>query len=246
MPPSLGTPLGLAQRKRASPRGEAGTSGDGGISWVFSSCGASIRFLTRYNRELSEPLMWCQGSQVSMHVVRGPFSPFTPRPHQGSCQSSSRNRSPGGAPGRALPTRKSQRSGVSRPMSPQLRGPPCDPGWVCTPELGHPSPVLGDSPLRSQPSGPGSRGCGGARGDPGPAALLPGYPCGPSPGPLHLPAQTRVASGFPPSLQLQRPQARGSRLGTRRAREPPETGYLGDSCCGGGGSSSSVDVSRQL
>ena len=90
------------------------------------------------------------------------------------------------------------------------------------------------------------RGCGGARGDPGPAALLPGYPCGPSPGPLHLPAQTRVASGFPPSLQLQRPQARGSRLGTRRAREPPETGYLGDSCCGGGGSSSSVDVSRQL
>ena len=28
-------------------------------TWVFSSCGASIRFLTRYNGELREPLVWC-------------------------------------------------------------------------------------------------------------------------------------------------------------------------------------------
>ena len=30
---------------------------DGGVSWVFSSCGASIRFLTRYDGELREPLV---------------------------------------------------------------------------------------------------------------------------------------------------------------------------------------------
>ena len=28
-------------------------------------------FLTRYDRELREPLVWRQGSQVSMHVARG-------------------------------------------------------------------------------------------------------------------------------------------------------------------------------
>ena len=47
---------------------------DGGASWFFSSCGASVGFLTRYNWELREPLMWCQGSQVSMRVVRGSAS----------------------------------------------------------------------------------------------------------------------------------------------------------------------------
>ncbi|CAN0186367.1 unnamed protein product [Rangifer tarandus platyrhynchus] len=58
--------------------------------------------------------------------------------------------------------------------------------------------------------------------DPSPAALLPGHPRGPPPGPLHLPALTRVAAGLPPSLisplEL---QARGGRRGTRRAKEHP-------------------------
>ena len=30
-------------------------------------------FLTRYDRELREPLVWCQGSQVSIRVARGPL-----------------------------------------------------------------------------------------------------------------------------------------------------------------------------
>ena len=44
---------------------------DGGVSWVFPSCGASVGFLTRYDGELREPLVWRQGSQVSMRVARG-------------------------------------------------------------------------------------------------------------------------------------------------------------------------------
>ena len=44
---------------------------DGGILWVFSRCGDSVGFLTRYDRELREPLVWRQGCQVSMRVVRG-------------------------------------------------------------------------------------------------------------------------------------------------------------------------------
>ena len=44
---------------------------DGGVSWVFSSCSISVGFLTRYDGELREPLLWHQGSQVSMCVVRG-------------------------------------------------------------------------------------------------------------------------------------------------------------------------------
>ena len=44
---------------------------DGGVSWVFSSCEAIVGFLMRYNGELREPLVWCQGSQVSMRVARG-------------------------------------------------------------------------------------------------------------------------------------------------------------------------------
>ena len=31
---------------------------DGGILWVFSSCGASVGFHTRYDGELREPLVW--------------------------------------------------------------------------------------------------------------------------------------------------------------------------------------------
>ena len=47
---------------------------DGGVSWVFPSCGASVWFLTRYDGELREPLMWRQGSQVSMRMARGSVS----------------------------------------------------------------------------------------------------------------------------------------------------------------------------
>ena len=43
---------------------------DGGISWVFSSWGASVGFLTRYDGELREPLVWRQGSQFSIRVAR--------------------------------------------------------------------------------------------------------------------------------------------------------------------------------
>ena len=38
----------------------------------FLDCRASAGFLTRYERELREPLMWCQGSQVSMHTDEDP------------------------------------------------------------------------------------------------------------------------------------------------------------------------------
>ena len=44
---------------------------DGCVSWVFSSWGASVGFLTSYDRELREPLVRRQGSQVSIRVVRG-------------------------------------------------------------------------------------------------------------------------------------------------------------------------------
>ena len=47
---------------------------DGGVSGFFSSGGASVGFLTRYDSELREPLLWCQGSQVSMRGARGSAS----------------------------------------------------------------------------------------------------------------------------------------------------------------------------
>ena len=47
---------------------------DGGVLWVFSSCVASLGFLTRYDGELREPLVWCQGSQASMRMARGSAS----------------------------------------------------------------------------------------------------------------------------------------------------------------------------
>ena len=47
---------------------------DRGIWWVFSSCGVIVGFLTRYDGELREPLLWRQGSQVSMCVARGCMS----------------------------------------------------------------------------------------------------------------------------------------------------------------------------
>ena len=51
-------------------KGRPSSREDWGISWVFSSCGSSVVLLTRYNGELREPLLWRQGSQVSMHVAR--------------------------------------------------------------------------------------------------------------------------------------------------------------------------------
>ena len=45
-----------------------------GVSWVFSSCSASVGFLMRYYGELREPLMWRLGSQVSMRIARGSAS----------------------------------------------------------------------------------------------------------------------------------------------------------------------------
>ena len=47
---------------------------DGGVFCVFPSCGASVGFLMRYDEDLREPLLWSQGSQVSMHVARGSTS----------------------------------------------------------------------------------------------------------------------------------------------------------------------------
>ena len=45
-----------------------------GVLWVVSSCGASVGFLTRYDKKLREPLVWHQGSQVSMRLERGSVS----------------------------------------------------------------------------------------------------------------------------------------------------------------------------
>src|SRR5574337_1951615 len=47
---------------------------DGGISGLFSSGGPSVRFLTRYHGEVSEPRVGHQGSRVSMRVARGSAS----------------------------------------------------------------------------------------------------------------------------------------------------------------------------
>src|SRR5699024_12110704 len=47
---------------------------DGGISGLFSGGGPSVRFLTRYDGEVSEPLVGRQGSRVSMRVARGSAS----------------------------------------------------------------------------------------------------------------------------------------------------------------------------
>ena len=56
------------RKRRPSPRE------DGGFSGVSSSCGARGGFLTRQDEDLREPLVRCQGSQVSVCVVRGSAS----------------------------------------------------------------------------------------------------------------------------------------------------------------------------
>src|SRR5574337_1229223 len=47
---------------------------DGGGTGWFSSGGPRVRFLTRYDGEVSEPLVGRQGSRVSMRVARGSVS----------------------------------------------------------------------------------------------------------------------------------------------------------------------------
>ena len=56
------------------PLGHAGDEGphlrdDGGVSGWFSSGGPRVRFLTRYDGEVSEPLVGRQGSRVSMRIT---------------------------------------------------------------------------------------------------------------------------------------------------------------------------------
>ena len=53
------------RKRRASSRNNKG------ISWFFLSCGASVGFLTRYDTELREPLVWSQASPDSIRDVRG-------------------------------------------------------------------------------------------------------------------------------------------------------------------------------
>jgi len=55
---------------------------------LFSSGGPSVRFLTRYDGEVSEPLVGRQGSRVSMRVARASASLL-----------SSHGRVPGTSPG---------------------------------------------------------------------------------------------------------------------------------------------------
>ena len=56
---------------RSCRKRRASCHDDGGIPWFFLSCGASVVFLTSYDGELREPLVWCQGSQFSIPVTRG-------------------------------------------------------------------------------------------------------------------------------------------------------------------------------
>ena len=64
-------PEAFGERSRAWPLGHAGDEGphlpdDGGVSGWFSSGGPSVRFLARYDGEVSESLVGRQGSRVSM------------------------------------------------------------------------------------------------------------------------------------------------------------------------------------
>ena len=68
-------PEAFGERSRGWPLGHAGDEGphlrdDGGGSGWLSSGGPWVRFLTRYDGEVSEPLVGRQGSPVSMRVAR--------------------------------------------------------------------------------------------------------------------------------------------------------------------------------
>ena len=63
---------------------------DGRISWFFSSCSASVGFLTSYDGELREPLDLAQGSPISIRVTSGSRGLLSShcranRPHLGLC-----------------------------------------------------------------------------------------------------------------------------------------------------------------
>ena len=60
---------GRLSRQCSKPRPSSGV--DGGFSRFFSSCGASVGFLARYEGELREPLVWHQASQVSHAIGEG-------------------------------------------------------------------------------------------------------------------------------------------------------------------------------
>ena len=69
----------FGERSRSWPLGHAGDEGhhlrdDGVVSGYFSRSGPRVRFLTRYDGEVSEPLVGRQGSRVSMRVARGSAS----------------------------------------------------------------------------------------------------------------------------------------------------------------------------
>ena len=107
------------------------------------------------------------GTRPRLHsrLERGPQTPTDPHPRQGPPHVLLQEPQPRRSSGRALPAGNPPRSG----------GTTLRPGRVRAPGLGSPSPTLGDSPVRPKPSGPGSPGCGGDRGDPSPAALPPGH-----------------------------------------------------------------------
>ena len=52
-------------------KSRASSRNDGEISWVFLSYDVSVWCLTIYDGELREPLVWCQGSPVSIRDARG-------------------------------------------------------------------------------------------------------------------------------------------------------------------------------
>ena len=69
----------FGERPRDWSLGHAGDEGPhlsmtGEISGFVSSGGPRLRFLTRYDGEVSEPLVGRQGSRVSMRVTRGSAS----------------------------------------------------------------------------------------------------------------------------------------------------------------------------
>ena len=71
----LGTPLGLAQRKRASPRGEAGTSGFLSVSdsdrWVTAELGQESQASSCLRKGTPWPLELLRGSQAPRRAVCG-------------------------------------------------------------------------------------------------------------------------------------------------------------------------------
>ena len=98
---------------------------DGGVSGVSSSCGARGGFLPRHDEDLREPLLWCQGSQVSMLVARGsasllsqPTPVFLPGESHG--QRSLAGYSPWGCPtlqADALPSEARSKSSQASPQA---------------------------------------------------------------------------------------------------------------------------------